>query len=167
MFSISVVSVRAGEVGLCPIPGRRGSYEDDLTVILNWRPDLVLTMVTGFELSHVGADTFGIDLEAAGIGWRHLPVGDFGAPSPETAALWPEASGEAHRILEAGGKVLTHCFGGCGRAGMSALRLMVEAGENADPALERLREARACAVEAEGQRAWAAIPMYERLGWSP
>jgi hypothetical protein len=50
---------------------------------------------------------------------------------------------------------------------MALMRLMVEAGEDAEPALQRLREVRACAVETEDQRAWAAIPMYERLGWTP
>ena len=45
---------------------------------------------------------------------------------------------------------------------MALMRLMVEAGEDADEALERLRAARPCAVEREAQRAWAAIPMFDR-----
>ena len=50
---------------------------------------------------------------------------------------------------------MIHCFGGCGRSGMAALRLMVEAGEDADEALERLRAVRPCAVETDAQLRWA------------
>ena len=127
---------------------------------------MVMTMVTEDELGMVLADDLGSDLAAAGVEWRHLPVPDFGAPPPATETRWAEASSTAHGVLESGGRVMTHCFGGCGRAGMAALRLMVEAGEDADPALARLREVRPCAVESEAQRAWASIPMFERKGWS-
>lgn len=166
MFEIADLPLGNGRLGVCPIPGRTGTYEADLTAILRWGAGLVLTMTKGSELERVGAASFGADLEAAGVAWRHLPVWDFGAPPPETAALWPEASALAHEVLAGGGKVLTHCFGGCGRAGMAAMRLMIEAGEDADPALERLRDVRPCAVEMPEQQAWAAIPMYDRLGWS-
>jgi protein-tyrosine phosphatase len=57
--------------------------------------------------------------------------------------------------LRSGGRVLVHCFGGCGRSGMAALRLMVAAGEGPESALHRLRASRACAVETEAQRLWA------------
>ena len=83
---------------------------------------------------------------------------------PICAALWPELSALAHDELAQGGRVLAHCFGGCGRSGMVLMRLMVEAGEDADPALARLRDVRSCAVEAKAQRIWAAAPMFERLG---
>jgi hypothetical protein len=35
------------------------------------------------------------------------------------------------------------------------LRLMIEAGEASDAALERLRKTRPCAVETDAQRRWA------------
>ena len=169
MADWSVSELRCGEgwLGLAPIPGRRGDYFADFARLVRWEPSLVLTMVTEPELRRVGAETLGEDLAALDVGWHHLPVDDLGAPPPETVSRWPEVSAEAHRIFGNGGKVLAHCYGGCGRSGMVLMRLLVEAGEDADPALERLREARPCAVETEGQRAWAAIPMYERLGWSP
>ncbi|NND22769.1 MAG: protein phosphatase [Boseongicola sp.] len=167
MFRIAEVPLGDGLMGVSPIPGRSGGYESDVAAVLRWEPDLVLTMVTRFELDHAGAGNLGGDLEAAGVNWRHLGVPDMGAPPPETAALWPEASALAHDLLGQGGRVLTHCYGGCGRAGMAAMRLMVEAGEEADHALERLRDARPCAVQSEAQRAWAAIPAFERRGWTP
>lgn len=167
MFEIAEVRLGNGWLGISPMPGRSGAYERDLSAILRWDANLVLTMTTAPELERVGAMGLADDLAAAGVQWRHLPIPDFGAPPPETADLWPEASAAAHAVLGVGGRVLAHCYGGCGRSGMALMRLMVEAGEDADRALERLRAVRPCAVEREAQRAWAAIPMFERRGWSP
>ena len=163
---IADLPLRQGWIGICPMPGRSGAYDADLNRILSWGANLVLTMTTTGELHRSGAAALGDDLGLAEVQWRHLPIPDFGAPPPETAALWPEVSELAHGILDRGGRVLAHCYGGCGRSGMALARLMIEAGEDADPALSRLRDVRPCAVESEAQRAWAAIPMFERLGWS-
>lgn len=163
-YEITELRLGDGWLGISPIPGRTGLYQRDLAAILRWGADLVLTMTTGVELKRVGAASLGRDLGSAGVDWRHLPIPDFGAPPPETAALWPEVSGLAHGVLGRGGRVLAHCYGGCGRSGMALMRLMVEAGEAADPALERLRAVRPCAVEREEQRAWASVPMFERRG---
>jgi len=103
----------------------------------------------------MGASNFGADLANVGIAWRHLPIIDFGAPDEDIITRWGEVSALGAEVLAGGGKILTHCFGGCGRSGMSALRLMVEAGEDPSAALERLRIARPCAVETDAQLAWA------------
>lgn len=166
-YRIAEVAQGDGYLGIAPMPGRGGAYAADLNAVLRWGAGMVLTMTTRDELERCGAGALGADLALAGVVWHHLPVADFGAPPPDTAALWPEVSAQAHALLAAGGRVLAHCHGGCGRSGMALLRLMVEAGEDADPALERLRDARPCAVETEGQRAWAAIPMFQRHGWTP
>jgi len=154
-FEIATVPVGAGRVGICPVPGGAGNYLGDLTAVLAWRPALVMTMVTVEELMRAGAAGLPSDLALRDIGWRHLPVEDFAAESAELVARWDGASAEAHGTLEAGGGVLVHCRGGCGRSGMAALRLMVEAGEAPEPALARLREVRPCAVETGEQKAWA------------
>lgn len=155
-FGIYAVSVGAGEVALSPVPGRFGTYEADLSQILRWAPDLVLTMTGASELDRVGASGFGTDLAAVGVEWVHLPVTDFGAPDRDVAARWSTVAPRAAELLSRGGKVLCHCFGGCGRSGMMALRLMVEAGEAPRDALHRLRAVRPCAVETDGQFDWAA-----------
>lgn len=155
-YRIAELPLGAGRLGIAPMPGRGGAYEADLSAILAWGAGLVLTMTTQAELARSGAAGLGEDLEAAGVAWRHLPVADFGAPPPETEALWPEVSGFAHALLAEGGQVFAHCHGGCGRSGMALLRLMVEAGEAPGPALARLRAVRPCAAETEGQKAWAA-----------
>lgn len=162
MFEIAELPLRNGMIGISPAPGRSGDYFVDFTRVLQWGTDLVLTMTTQAELENLGAGEFGRDLQTTGVRWRHLPIKDFGAPPPEIVALWPDISAEAHGILEDGGRVLAHCFGGCGRSGMALMRLMVEAGEDAGPALERLRDVRPCAVEMPAQQAWAALPMHDR-----
>jgi protein-tyrosine phosphatase len=155
MFGVSWLPVGAGRLGISPLPGRGGDYAADLAAILAWRPALVLTMVTGAELEAGGATRLPGDLSVAGVHWRHLPVPDFGVPTPGVSALWKPVATEAHRVLQGGGGVLAHCFGGCGRSGMAALRLMIETGEGPAEALERLRSVRPCAVETPAQLAWA------------
>ena len=134
------------------------SYDVDFSRILDWQPDLVLSMTTLPEMAGTGAAHLGEDLARNGIGWRHLPIVDFGAPGQGVVAAWPEVSALAAGILSSGGGVLAHCYGGCGRSGMAVLRLMVEAGEDAQAALIRLRAVRPCAVETEAQLAWASAP---------
>lgn len=157
-FQLAAVGVGAGELGLCPLPGRGGDFAGDLDAVLRWGPRLILTMTTAAELDSAGASELGATLEARGVAWHHLPIEDFGAPRGETLRLWPEAANAAREVLEAGGRVLVHCHGGCGRSGMAVLRLMIEAGEAPEAALLRLRAVRPCAVETEAQMAWATRP---------
>ncbi len=155
-WSVSELPLGNGVLGISPIPGRQGNYTSDFNRLALWGPSLVLTMTTSLELSRVGADGLADDLAALGVAWRHLPIIDFGAPGSETEPLWSDVSLQVHEILAEGGKVLTHCFGGCGRSGMITLRVMVEAGEDAEKALTRLRLVRPCAVETDAQSSWAA-----------
>ena len=154
-FTITDLPLLAGQIGICPMPGRTGQYQADLAQIIRWSPDLVLTMTALDELATKGAVGLPADLARRGIAWRHLPIADFGSPDAQTAAAWPKASDQARAILGRGGRVLAHCMGGCGRSGMALLRLMVETGEDPALALARLRAARPCAVETREQQRWA------------
>ena len=153
---IAELPAGSGLLGLGPIPGRAGTYDADLTALLRWGAGLVLTMTGAEELSFVGAESLGRDLELAGVAWLHLPMQDMGAPPADTLALWAETSRTARALLGTGGRVFSHCYGGCGRAGMVSLRRMVELGEAPEAALARLRHVRPCAVETGAQFAWAA-----------
>lgn len=155
MFEIHEISALRGQIGVAPCPGRTGRYDQDLQVILAWRPALVLSMTETAELAESGAADLGPDLEKVGIDWFHLPIADFGVPSDQTLQDWPYAATAALRAVSGGDRVLIHCMGGCGRSGMTALRLLTEAGEGPDAALARLRRARPCAVETSAQEAWA------------
>jgi predicted protein tyrosine phosphatase len=154
-FAIYPIALSSGTIAISPIPGRSGQFEADINTILRWNPDLVLTMTTCEELRQAGAIELPDRLQDAGTGWLHLPISDFGVPDAKTAALWPTAAAQAHTILNRGGKVLIHCYGGKGRSGMAALRLMVERGVRPDLALANLRDVRLGAVETNAQLAWA------------
>lgn len=154
-LTIAELALGGGILALSPMPGRGGAYQADLRDLLGFGPALVLTMTTGEELASKEADRLPDDLARNGIQWLHLPIVDFGAPDAATVALWPNASAKVRDVLAQGGKVLVHCMGGCGRSGMAALRLMVEAGEEPSSALSRLRAVRPCAVETPEQFGWA------------
>jgi len=153
-FAIYRLPVGGGELALSPMPGRTRHYHTDWQHLLAWRPDLVLTTTTQPELDRKGAGTLGADLGKAGIGWLHVPVPDFGVPADVD---WPRLRDEVQAVLAQKGRVLVHCFGGCGRSGMMVLRLMIAAGEAPDAALARLRAVRPCAVETGEQMRWARL----------
>jgi len=151
-FAIYDFPLAGGTLAISPMPGRTRHYYTDWLHLLDWKPDLVITMTAQFELDRKGAGTLGQDLHNQGIEWLHFPVPDMGVPLDDK---WDEARESARRVLQSGGKVLVHCFGGCGRSGMVCLRLMIASGEDPDAALARLRKARPCAVETDAQMAWA------------
>lgn len=152
---IHALPVGGGILALSPLPGAGGDYGWDLEHVREWTPALVLSLVTQVEFLQAGAQRFGQDLQDRGTRWVHMPIRDFGVPDRSFAENWPTVSDQARRALMGGGRVLVHCRGGCGRSGMVALRLMIEAGEAPDEALERLRAVRPCAVETDPQMQWA------------
>ena len=154
-FAPYPLALGGGTLAIAPMPGRTRHYGTDRDALLGWRPSLVLSMTTQPELDRKGAGALGEDLAAAGIGWRHLPVADFGVPDAAVEAVWPGVEADALAALARGDRVLVHCFGGCGRSGMAALRLMIAAGEPPKTALARLRATRPCAVETDAQLFWA------------
>ncbi|MWD26204.1 protein phosphatase [Aquicoccus sp. SCR17] len=157
MASLVLYALRVGGgiLALSQMPGRDGRYAADMEHLYEWQPGLVITLATEAELVGHGAADLGADLQSAGTRWAHLPVADMGVPSAEVTYRWAETSARALGALQGGGRVLVHCLGGCGRSGMAALRLMIEAGEKPDRALVRLRALRPCAVETEEQLYWA------------
>lgn len=154
-LALSALSVGGGTLAIASLPGRGGDYVGDMQLFGEFKPSLVLSMVTEAEVEETGALAYGADIQAMGSRWFHLPVADYGTPDADTQALWPAASQAALAALKGGGRVLVHCKGGCGRSGMAVLRLMIEAGDTPDAALDRLRGVRPCAVETEAQMLWA------------
>ncbi len=152
---IHALPVGGGILALSPLPGCGGDFSGDLEHISSWTPACVISLVTQVELVAVGAQDLGQHIQDKGTRWAHLPIEDYGVPGPEFEEQWPEISDRARRAMLGGGRVLVHCRGGCGRSGMVALRLMIEAGEAPDEALDRLRSVRPCAIETDAQMEWA------------
>lgn len=154
-YEIAEIPMGPGAIGIAPMPGLSGDYRGDLAALIAWKPGLVLSLATLAEAEACGAGALSADLGAQNIGWRRFAITDYGAPDPMSRELWPMNSGGLLAAMTRGGRLLIHCRAGCGRSGMIALRLMVEAGEDPDAALARLRAARPCAVETEEQMQWA------------
>ena len=154
-FSISELPASSGYIALCPMPGACQSYNLEINELIAWQPDLVVTLTQQSELDSLGAANLPGDLIANNCDWLHLPVRDFAVPAGKTLAAWSKASAQICNTLANGGRVLVHCRGGCGRAGMAVLRILIELGEPPDRALERLRAVRKCAVETDAQMRWA------------
>ena len=147
-----------GRIGVCPLPGSHAGLARDLAAIAAWRPVLVVSMTEQRELDAAGCGDLTALLAERDIGWAHLPIPDFGVLPGDGARHWPALSQHLHAILDRGDAVLLHCYGGRGRSGMIALRLLVERGEDPETALARLRRERPGAVETEAQLAWASHP---------
>lgn len=154
-MNFHTVSIGRGLLAISELPGLRGNYTADLKAIRDWAPGLVVSLTTQTEMDEAGSADLGAHLAERGSRWVHLPITDFGTPTESVLTRWPEVSSKARAALAGGGRVLFHCRGGCGRSGMAALRVMIEAGEAPDAALTRLRAVRTCAVETDAQLAWA------------
>lgn len=154
-FAIYELAVGGGMLALSPLPGRDGRYADDLAVVLAWGATDVISLTMLEEMSLHGAGDLHTDLRISGVRVWHLPVVDFGTPEAGDGAAWSVMQASVLAKLKQGGRVLAHCMGGCGRSGMTVLRLMAAAGEPPDAALGRLRGARPCAVETDAQLMWA------------
>jgi protein-tyrosine phosphatase len=88
-------------------------------------------------------------LAQAGIGYSHVPIKDFAAPSDKDIAPVRRAYRNA---LKAGGALMIHCTAGLGRTGtVAAALLAAEEGMCAADAMERVRAVRPGAIETREQ----------------
>jgi protein-tyrosine phosphatase len=163
-FELAELPLAAGVVALAPLPGGSGDFSGDLAALVAWKPSLVISLTESAEMAALGAGALAQVLLAEGVGWRHLPIRDYGIPGEAQVAPWRDLSEDVAGVLQAGGRVLVHCRGGCGRSGMAVLRLMVDLGEPAPQALERLRAVRPCAIETAAQLEWATAQESARGG---
>lgn len=145
-----------GTLGIAPLPGRFNAGLADIATIVKWAPDLVISATEHSEMARHNVEDLQGLLKSCNIAWQGFPIRDFGAP--EAALDWPALSKRAHEILDKGGRILAHCYGGQGRSGMILLRLMVERGWEPEAALTALRKIRPGAVETDVQFKWAANP---------
>lgn len=155
MTILHAIRIGDGILAVSPMPGADGDLAGDLRHVADWRPAIVLSLVSSAELQSVGAEDLGAFVANHGARWEHHAIQDFGIPDTLFDRAWVPLSQTVRAALFGGGRVLVHCRGGCGRSGMVALRLMIEAGEAPDEALARLRSVRPCAIETEDQLRWA------------
>ncbi|MEL7254643.1 MAG: protein phosphatase [Pseudomonadota bacterium] len=154
-FVIYAVPVARGILGIAPMPGLNGQYEQDLAHLKDWKPAMVVSMTEPHELEAEGVTSLATDLQQSGTRWFSFPVVDRGVGDPLQEGTWETIRETALAALRGGGRVLIHCRMGCGRSGMAAVRIMIASGERPKAALDRLRAVRPCAVETREQQRWS------------
>jgi ADP-ribosyl-[dinitrogen reductase] hydrolase len=158
-----------GRIGLTFCPGKCGpSLYDyrwarelavDLDVIVTWGATAMVTLIEAHEFDLLGVADLGAQAMARGIDWHPLPIPDVQAPDERFATGWQRSGPALRSRLLAGQRVLVHCRGGLGRAGMVAAQLLVELGVPPQEAIRRVRAARPGAIETpEQERYVLALP---------
>jgi len=152
-----------GIIGVTFCPGKSGpsifgapwrrDLGVDLAAVGRWKPDYVLTLIEEHEFDLLQVRGLGDAVRAAGMTWIHAPIEDLGVPSDTFERQWVVVGHLLRHCLCNGGRVLVHCRGGLGRAGLVAARLMVELGQEPDAAIAAVRDARPGAIETLGQEA--------------
>jgi protein tyrosine phosphatase (PTP) superfamily phosphohydrolase (DUF442 family) len=162
---LQIAEVRAsaahGRIGITFCPGKHdraaatGAWARDLALDLDavsaWGARLVLTLVEPAELVALKVPELGQEVAARGMAWCHLPIADYGVPTPACEQQWAQEGPAVRALLRQGQDVLVHCKGGLGRAGMMAARLLVELGMPADQAVREVRRVRKGAIETPSQ----------------
>lgn len=173
-LQISELPVGNGVLGLTLCPGKHGDslngapwardLELDVAAIRDWGATAVVTLLERAELTWLQVEALPEAMVAAGLEWHHLPVRDVSVPTAAFERRWRYAGARLRQRLRAGERVLVHCRGGLGRAGIVAARLRVECGETPAAAIEQVRAVRPGAIETAEQEAWvlAQLPVDER-----
>lgn len=147
-----VAAPNGGVIGVTFCPGKcqpfaaTGAWARDLEVdvdaIKAWGADLAISLVTAEELAALQVEGLGQALRVRGIEWLHLPIEDFSIPTTSWEAEWRASRAKVHALLDHGGRVLVHCKGGLGRAGLVSALLLIERGDTARAAIAKVRAAR-------------------------
>ncbi len=147
-----------GLIGLTFCPGKKAaarSWDRDLDIevgiIRDWGAVVVVSLIETSEFELLDVLDLPSVVEEHGMHWAHLPIVDVSVPNQRFEARWAVAGAELRTVLRRGGRVLLHCRGGLGRAGMIAARLLVELGSDPDAAIHAVRRARPGAIETPEQ----------------
>lgn len=152
----------AGAVGITFCPGKKQkdalcgawnrSLDADLDVIEAWNASAIITLLEKKELDALSVNQLPDCAYQRGISWYHLPIADASIPSTHFERAWLDVGPRVRRLVENGSRVLVHCKGGLGRAGMIAARLLAELGSDPSNAIELVRQARPGAIETKEQQ---------------
>ena len=155
MFEIVKIKIETGFVGLCPMPGKFSSFDEDFLRLVKASPKVVVTCATQSEMIACSATRLPEKLSDSDIRWFHIGIDDFQVPDEFSEDQWSSLLPILKETIFGGGGVIFNCVGGCGRSGMFLMRLLLEMGWSRYGALERLRKVRPCAIETDQQLFWA------------
>ncbi len=115
----------------------------------------MVTLTTTEELERYRIADLGDEVRARFMEWHHLSIRDYHVPDAVFETAWPDLSRRLRTLVGAGNRVLVHCRGGLGRAGMVAARLQVEMGVDPEEAIRTVRRERGPgSIETPEQEAW-------------
>ena len=155
MFEIVKIEIESGFVGLCPMPGKFSSFDEDFLQLVRELPQVVVTCATQPEMMACSATRLPEKLYNSEIKWFLIEVDDFQVPDKFSEEKWNSVLPILKETIFDGGGVILNCVGGCGRSGLFLMRLLLEMGWSRDGALMSLRKVRPCAIETDQQLFWA------------
>ena len=153
---------QTGLIGMTACPSiafrRRSSWRSwipqldaDLDAIAQWDAAAVVTLLPNFEMKRLGVPQLGEEVVRRGMRWFQFPLVIMEAPDDDFEVQWAEQGEEIRQLLRDGENIVMHCHGGLGRTGTVAARLLIEFGEDAEAAIDRVRAARHGAIETREQ----------------
>jgi len=158
------VNTGQGFLGLTLCPGKKdlGRHWDrdlniDLQAIKTWGATTVVTLIEDHEFAMLHVEALGHAVGVLGMEWIHLPIVDVSIPDNRFENGWVTKGPKLHARLDAGERILIHCRGGIGRAGLVAGLLLVERGANPIAAIARIRKARPNAIETAHQESYLQV----------
>lgn len=178
---IATIGVGDGALGVTLCPGKTTTsqtdpdrpwardLDDDLDGIALWGARTVITLITPEEMDGFGLGPLpgaGLSRLAEGVllrrmNWVHMPILDRSVPDAQTERAMGEIWDALLPAVRAGERVLIHCNGGLGRAGLVAAFALTRLGCAPDIAIEMVRTVRGPgAIETREQeifvaRGWA------------
>ncbi len=162
-LQIDQVSVTGGGViGMCACPGRNqpGTHDgvswqrdlqEDLSSILRWKADYLVTLVETAEFETLGVPDFTGRVNEAGMGWLHLPTKNLCAPDFSSCGTSPALDHFLDAELRKGKRIVIHCAAGKGRTGTLASALLIRQNRSANAAVAEIRKARPGTIESAAQ----------------
>jgi protein-tyrosine phosphatase len=151
------VATHSGEIGMTLCPGKYQEYAitgrwdrdlvRDLQVIKQWDTKVLISLMETKEFYEFKVKGLPEKLQALGIKWLHLPIGDERIPDEQFEISWKKNNEEFIRLINSEQKIVFHCLGGLGRTGLVVSRLLIEMGYTAEEAIKSVRQARPGAIE--------------------
>jgi len=127
-----------GSLTIGPRPGRK--------ILATWTDDLkslgishVVSLIEMREIERHGLQDELQQLAHHDIGFTHFPIGDLSLPD---GGKFVSLISDLREMLAAGENLFVHCAGGVGRAGTTASCLLIQFGEDAEIAMQRVSKAR-------------------------
>lgn len=161
---IAPLPTGSGVLGVTICPGKKGpgalgpdwnrDLAADLAVVREWGATSLVTLLEPHEFALLQVEDLPAATRAAGLAWHHLPIRDASVPDATFERCWRLTWPQLRAGLDRGERIVVHCRGGLGRAGMVAALVLIERGMEPAEAVVKVRAARPGAIETDEQRRW-------------